>query len=384
MSRRGWLVILAVVATGCSRLFPGVGQPGQPERTVPPLEATAAVSATAIPTVAAPTTMATGDIAHLLANRPAAGAPVEIEAYTGYSGDPSAFPFGTDWSGYGRCPMAPGHLLADQPFVSFYTYGHTTGTSNALPPDAPWLAAVAPASDAYPPPTLSLPFHARLRGHLGDAAYAQCEPADRIFVVDEVLADLGDMPPHVASADEVYGAAPTWPRYTHPEQGYSVPVPPGWSASVLPDGSLALADPRWPGTPVVVRRSDGEYWQRDYLPDEGAALALPADCRGTGGSGGRFAQPDQHSADATAPAPLAGVLVSSDGTNRACLRIALNHRGRHFLVAVDYPLGFGLPQPLLWDYTAIADNLAVADPATKTPPPLVTGTPLEQAYPGDA
>ena len=72
------------------------------------------------------------------------------------------------------------------------------------PAEAAWLVAAVPeqaqpgSHTSYP----SLPYHARLRGYLGEAAFGDCVAAERIFVVEQVVQVYEQNPPAAAAPGE--------------------------------------------------------------------------------------------------------------------------------------------------------------------------------------
>jgi hypothetical protein len=303
----------------------------------------------------------TGDVARVLANRPAPGEVVEVRGYTGY--DLTGFS-GPDSTMLGfNCPGSAGNYFADQPFPIGFSHGHLSGHENQLPTDEPWLLVVSRSyahPQAYPGPAVKLPFRGVLRGQLDDPVFKSCEHADRIFVVSEVVEDEGVQPPtrwgdltRPAPDDEIYEAAATWPRYAHQTLGVSIPLPPRWRVSDLPGGGVALSDPNHADIPIVIEVLPGE---RQLVDDKD--LAYGGGCgRWGGGANGYHQRPI-----ATPPGldPLEGIQADSAGDNQHCLRVFLNDHGRTIRLSLDVPLGFDLPLTLPCVYTAIADNLTVS------------------------
>ena len=101
---------------------------------------------------------------------------------------------------------------------------------NPLPDDASWL--IATTSDMLHPgvrQSPQLPYHARLRGHLGEAVLAHCQHADRIFVVEQVVQVYeerpAESPTYPRNLPDDYA---TWIHYHDAGAGFSLSYPPDW------------------------------------------------------------------------------------------------------------------------------------------------------------
>ena len=236
-------------------------------------------------------------------------------------------------------------------------------TNNTLPDDAPWL--VATQEEATKPGVRrapQLPYHARLRGHLGDSAFAHCPHADRIFLVEEVVKVYEKEPSAPAAYQlelpEVYA---NWPRHHDADLGYSLPYPHDWRVESLaePDvlSAIALRAPQWPDNPVVVRVHDGEtrldpadpasrpplLEGMGYSPIQQGLTSLGEKVRDsqrlTGYQVDREADPGQREA---------AILFSA--------------QGRTYELALCYPIGLNASQPLLTTYAAIVEGFRLDTP----------------------
>ncbi len=263
-------------------------------------------------------------------------------------------------------------LLADRPFRPFLQILNGM-VSNALPDDAPWLIATTP-EQLRPGKmvTPELPYHARLRGHFGEPAFARCDRTSRIFVVEGVVRVYEQQPPDrpaqigiLTPPAQVAG----WPRHHDPKLGYGLPYPPDWTVEPLdaPDllSAVALRAPGWPGYPVVVRVHDGETHYDQYNP----ALTPPL-LRGLG-----FGVLDQAGLlppGSNARQTLAGYSVErgDDPAHRTVAALFSAH-GRTYELVLRYPLGFDAPQPLLTGYTAIVAGFRLDAPPAPTPSPAI-------------
>jgi hypothetical protein len=308
-------------------------------------------------------------VADLLADPPAPGETVEVDAY--FSGG-AAYPMTgppplldqvtcpTNWTWQ--------TALTDRPFPGALQYLSTT-MGNLPPADAPWLAAVTP--EGMQPGQMilpDLPYHARFRGHLGDPAFAHCPDADRIFVVEEVVAIYQQEPPGPAYPLQPPADYAAWLRYHDAEMGYSLPYPPDWSVEPLdePDvvSAVALRAPQWPDYPVVVRVHAGETTYDQYDP-----ASIPQLLRGFD-SWGVFEQGWAFNGQAETQG-LAGFQADRQaGPGERLVTVLFSAGGYTYELSVTFSTGFDAPQPLLTAYTAIVEgfHLDTAPGPTPTPP----------------
>lgn len=217
------------------------------------------------------------DIVDLLSDPPPPNEGVEIDAY--FSGANPYIAPGGPWRYYEdriNCPYYLNNLLTDAPFEAGLTVLHR-GMSNKPADEAPWLlAATQETAQPNAHPEADLPYHARLRGRLGDPVFAGCENRDRIFLVEEVVIvyeqnvpdpplNMWELPPDFAQ----------WPRYENESLGFSFSYPPDWQIEPVDDpalsGSLLVRYPERPNFPVMVRI----YPQEPILDDMGRALEPP-------------------------------------------------------------------------------------------------------------
>jgi hypothetical protein len=350
------VVVLVVLAIGFSALFRDKGPLG----------------------VARPTDTATAlpgpGVADLLGNPPAPGETVEVDAY---------------FSGVGTIPMAGGPppmqdqvvcptyfvwnaALTDQPFPAVLQV--LNGIASNLPPDdAPWLVATTP--EAIQPGQMILPqfpYHARFRGHLGDPAFVDCPNADRIFVVEEVVAVYAEEPLAPAAypwkPPEGYGA---WPRYHDAGLGYGLPYPPEWTVEPVDEPGVVavvtLSAPQWPGYPVQVRVHAGEIRYDQYDP-----TSIPPLLQGD--SWGVFEQGWAFNGEITGQ-HLAGFEVQRQaGPGERSVAVLFSANGYTYELELTYPTGFDAPQPLLTAYTAIVEGFRLDRAPDPTPTPPIKQT----------
>ncbi len=345
------LILLAVLLSACIPI-PLAG----PESATPPLP-------TISPTLASILSNGHG-IADLLRDPPPPGTSVEVDAYFSGSGVPPR-PGVPPVPGQMVCPAFYASALTDRPFPA--ELGLLNGIhSNTLPDDAPWL--IATTSEAIRPDARSIPqfpYHARLRGHLGDPAVAQCQHADRIFVVEGMVKVYAEKPPEPLTyglkLPEDYA---TWPRYHDAAFGLSLPHPADWRIERLDDVTWTLRAPQWPNYPVVVRIHIGEtrYDQYDLA-------SIPPLMQGSTGFG-VFEQ--DYVFDEADSQHLAGYQVDREaGPSERSVSVLFNGGGRTYELALTYPLGFDAPQPLLTAYSAIVAGFRLDVPPGPTPTPPV-------------
>jgi hypothetical protein len=315
-------------------------------------------------------------VADLLRQPRAQGEAIEVDAY--FSGAQPVAMFGfprppDDDQVY--CPtfFAWQVVLTDQPFSpAVYLLSSTWG--NVLPDDAPWLAATTP--EAMQPGQIvlpQLPYHARFRGHLGDPALAHCPNADRIFVVEEVVAVYAEQPPATAGgALQVPKDYANWPRYHDTALGYSLPYPPDWTVE-LPGPDLVVAvdlrAPQWPDYPVMVRVHAGEMLYDQYDPASIPPL-LQGQAFGVFEQGWAFDGriEGQH---------LAGFQVdrpATAGEGEGSVSVLFSANGYTYELALRFAMGFDAPQQLLAIYSAMVEGFRLDRIPGPTPTPPVKQT----------
>jgi len=307
-------------------------------------------------------------IADLLRQPPPPGASVEVDAYFSAAEAPTLPGGGPPPPDQIRCPFDP--LLTDQPYpVYLFILNETRG--NPLPDDAPWLIATTP--EATQPGNLSvpaLPYHARLRGHFGEAAFAHCDHAARIFVVESTVQVYEQHPPTPpAFGPQLPADYPTWPRYRDAAMGYSLPYPPDWSVESLnePDvlSAVALRAPQWPDSPMLVRVHDGETQYDQYNPASTPPLLQRQ-------GWGVFAQDGIFHPTNPENQHLTGFLVerqSERGTAEEAVIISAH--GRTYELALRFRTGFDVAQPLLDAYSAMVVAFRLDQPPGPTPTPPI-------------
>jgi len=359
------LAVTALVVVGLGLLL---GGRGKSDHARSPLQGVASPTAGEV-------TSPLRRVADLLAEPPAAGEKVEVDAY--FSGaTPTYLPGPPRVLGdQVYCPTYSTWMtaLTDRPFPPLLRVLNST-SSNLLPADGAWLAATTiegtqPGQTAVP----DLPYRARFRGHLGDPAFAACPDAGRIFVVEEVTEVYEQespgggegMSPLQAPDDYV-----EWPRYDDAALGFSLSYPPDWTVfPMLDEGSVAavaVRSPQWPDCPVAVRVYEGETWYDQYEPASIPPL-LQGDAFGLFTQGWVWGE-------SAGTQGLAGYTVErscrQDGADCRMVRALFSGNGYTYELSLTYPLGFEAPQALLTAYTAMVEGLRL-DPLpgpTPTPP----------------
>jgi hypothetical protein len=310
-------------------------------------------------------------VTDLVRDPPPPAETVEVDAYCSGAGAPP-FPGGPRPSpDQVFCPtyLPWNSALTDRPFAAALLLLNGI-QSNVLPDDAPWLVATTPATTRPGMRVVpQLPYHARLRGHLGDPAFTHCPHAGRIFVIEEVVTVYQDQSPDPSAYQlklpEDYAA---WPRYHDAGLSYSLPYPRGWRVELLAEpgvlSAIALRTPQRPDHPVVVRVHAGETLYDDYDP-----ASTPPLLEGVGF--GVFEQGwifDEGSVDSQ---HLAGYRVDHEaGSGERAVSVLFSAHGHTYELALGYPIGFDAPQPLLTTYSAIVEGfrLDMAPGPTPTPP----------------
>ena len=306
------------------------------------------------------------DVAGLLRNPPSSGETIEIDAY--FSGAttipmPGHFPPPPDQI---ACPNFYDAALTDQPFLADLAVLNSVG-GNPLPDEAPWLIAVTP--DMLKPGVWQLPqlpYHARLRGHLGEALLAQCRHADRIFVVEQVVQVYEEKPaesfPYPRQLPDDYT---TWTRYHDANTGFSLFYPPDWQIEQVDDVSWNLRAPQWPDWPVTVRVHVGETHLDQYDPAAMPPLLQGNIGFGVYGQGGGISEAidTQH---------LDGYEINHDETlAERSVSVLFSGGGRTYELALRYPLGFDAPQSLMTAYSIIVERFRLdVRPAPSPTPPI--------------
>lgn len=312
------------------------------------------------------------DIADLLNDPPAPDESVEIDAY--FSGANPFIMIGdlrTYYEDRINCPDYINNLLTDTPFLAGMAVLHR-GMSNQPADGDPWfLAATQETAQPGAYPEAELPYHARLRGHLGDVAFADCENHDRIFLVEEVVAVYAqDAPGPAISMMERPSDFPEWPRYIDEALGFSFSYPPDWSIELVSDPALAdsllVRYPERPDFPVMIRVHSGEA-----VLDRFGEVLEPPTLAGTSmqpfvqGWGVGLDMPDNQQ--------LPGFIGEEYlGRDKEFLAVYFLGDGHTYEVALTYPKGFNASQILMQDYSIIVESFRL----DFLPDPTPTALPL--------
>ncbi|NLG52247.1 MAG: zf-HC2 domain-containing protein, partial [Chloroflexi bacterium] len=302
-------------------------------------------------------------VADILANPPAAGERIELDAY--FSGAGSLMLRGGPRPPEDEvlCPINWSAALTDRPLTAVLAVLNGR-RSNVLPEGETWLVAVTP--EQMQPGVRSqpqLPYHARLKGYLGEPAYGDCADAARIFVVEEVVEVYQENPPEASDA-QILESYATWPRYHDAALGYSLPYPPEWEIEQLGDNAISIYPPEWPGYAVVERVHEGETHYDQYDP-----AAAPPLLQGVGwttfqqGLAFDGAVDSQH---------LAGYAVERNAQpGEQNISVLLNGQGRTYELSLRYPLGFATQQSLLIACSLMVEGFRLDQLPEPSPTPPV-------------
>ncbi len=302
-------------------------------------------------------------VADLLRNPPPAGTTVEVDAYFTNAGSfHSGPPPPRDRV---VCPLRIDALLTDRPFTAMLHVLNST-LGNTPPENSAWLIAVTPENKTPGRRIVpQLPYHARLRGQLGDPAFAGCDSAARIFMVESVVKVYEQDPPVQPGwgmkLPEDYAS---WPRYHDARFGYSLPYPHDWQVERLDDVTLKLSGGEWTKYPVTVAVHPGETH-----PDPYDWSAVPPLLRGN--SWGVFRQGWTFGENGPQTQNLDGYeVMPSAQSGQGATAVLLSGSGHTYELALRYPTGFDASQPLLTIYTAIVEGfrLDVSPGPSPTPP----------------
>ncbi len=286
-------------------------------------------------------------VADLLASPPPLGKTLYVDAYVSQVDSAAAASSGIAAMGQASGASGQYTILADRPF---YAKLSLLGGAlpNALPADAPWLIVAAPANA----PTLArLPYHGRFRGHLESGATAQGLAA-RVFVIEQVVRT------YEAQAPAISQDIATWQRYQDTKSGYSVPIPPGWSAEMKGE-DLEIQSSLYPEMPITVRVHAGETHDDPY--DVAAAPPLLQGQNWTS-----FAQ-----SMASGQGGLAGYRIDHAESNERSTAVLFSAHGHTYELSIRFPLGFAAPQAALTAYSAVVAGFTFDTPPEPSPTPPV-------------
>ena len=310
-------------------------------------------------------------VADLLRHPPAPGATVEIDAYfSGVMLKPHSIPPLSKKQIV--CPFIWEVTLSDQPFPGQLSILNGI-RNNALPENAPWLIATTPKATqpSWRINQAHLPYHARLRGHLGAPAFAKCPHADRIFIVEQVVHVYEEQPPEPSFFQMKRPQDfDRWPRYHNTLLGYSVAYPPGWKVEPASESNgntaLIVRSPQLPNYPVVLRVHPYATTYKEYVAHTAPLLrgetsaGVFAQGWVMGGKGSQHLAGFSIEPDAGIGQRQQSVLFSTgDGAKR-----------RTYELMLRYPIGFEASQPLLTNYSAIVLGFQLDKPKNNLKPNL--------------
>ncbi len=224
-----------------------------------------------------------------------------------------------------------------------------------------------------------------MRGHLGDAVFADCENRGRIFLVDKMVAVYaqGAPGPSISMVDPPSDLA-EWPRYADETLGFSFSYPPDWQIEPVSDpawaGGLLARYPERPNFPVMIRVHQGE----PVLDRFGETLEPPT-------LAGMFMHPFEQGWSMVdmnmlqiqhLPGFTGETEPKPDSRFMAAYFLG---DGRTYEIALTYPMGFAASQTLMLDYSVIVESFRLdflPDPTpTAAATPGNTPTPLPPGMP---
>jgi hypothetical protein len=308
------------------------------------------------------------DIARLLQNPPAPGTSVEIDAYVWHGWSDREGSSSIDHDAHG-CPILSGAttLLTDQPtpwLISILNEWFANATPDYPPDSATWL--VMNGDDR-------IPYHARLRGHLGDPSTAPCSFAKHIFTLEGIVTTYEQHPPDLREI-KVPDTYPNWLRYHDPDLGYSFRYPADWKVETLPAAglvaALAVRSPQHPDDPILVRVHAGETYYDQYNS------ANPPPLLKSEGFFGLFEQANIHVKSTVDHQHLTGYYTRytlPDGHSQQTT-VFLNAGGRTYELILRYPMGLEASRDLTDTYTLFVLGFQFDVPPGPTPMP-----PIKQA-----
>lgn len=305
----------------------------------------------ALPAAPRATPVIRHDIARLLENLPVPGVTVELDAYYGGASGLILNP-----SEPSTCMTVHGRWLTDQPVPGYLrVLNHSAINENpvGIPHIAVGLGGQAP----------SIPYHARLRGHLLDLEQHGCLRSRPIIMIDAVLETYQELPDEYATFGVLDPPADFagWPRYHDPFLGYRLPYPPEAQIETVDiEGALAalrVTLPDWPEHPIWLEMMNGETHADPYASEFDRQFAP-------------FLQGDIYT-------PLAGaqnLAGSYIGDHTSTAEVFFGAHGRSYALVLSYPTGIDASQRLLTVY-----NLMVAGFQLDVAPGPTPVSPIKQA-----
>jgi hypothetical protein len=349
-------------------------------------------SDTTTPGVSAPIQQAGSHmIADLLSTPSAPGQSVEIDAYhwvgwmrgnVGYAldaqGCPALFdvtyltdrpvPEAIDFPFFSRTNLSPSYPAKEDVWLIPMPSVITPVPATPVPDVA--TGAITPTT--LPPHvvgSLNIPYRARLRGHLGDPAFAKCAHSDRIFVVEGITTAYEDVPQN-SPIDEPEGYR-SWPQYHDSAFGYSFAYAPNWRVKALKEADTRSAvmvhTTAASDFPISIRIHSGET-----QIDRTDVSSLPPlyrrrssdDVFGNFNQGGIFVGGKSNGQN------LAGLWVDRpDGSNTRTMTVLISAHGYTYEIVMVYPIGLRANRSLLDAYALVLDRFLLDIPQEPSPTP---------------
>ena len=360
ISLRLLLVVTLVLLVGCGSISE-ISTPTNIATSQPSQQATVS-----------PTPVGSNEIANLVAHPPPDGTIVELDAYyiRKWNPLPDSQSLITDTSPLViQCPWRDAALT--DTLVYGYLHDLSETFSNPLLPTEAYLVAVdaAQIQPSRVRMTPNLPYHTRLRGRFGHPAFAQCEEAKRIFVVESVVQVYEQDVP-----ESVFELQPpddylSWTQHHNTEYAFSIPHPPNWNTTSLNEPNIlfgmAFTAPDPEAIPVELR-----IYDKENLVDPADPSAFPiADFPATQQGIGTFQQGNSFKNN-FATQQLWGYALSRQNESERVNSVMLGQNGKSYEIRARYPLGAQARQKFLTTFIAMAQGFRFdqAQSPTATPP----------------
>ena len=231
------------------------------------------------------------------------------------------------------CPFADVSGLSDLPQPMAHRLLNGWGANSDVELGDAWLlGATSPEGESRLGSYWGLPSRARIRGHLGDPDYVACPEFERIFVVDEMLADIYTPTP----------MPERWKRAQHSRIPIAVSYPEDWRV-VQHFAGFSLVSDSWPDHPIKIRQS----------------IAKPV----TGFRGSPYRQ-SPASESGSGRGSLEGwraraTITPPPGT--AYAHVGFEVADFHYDISMNYPIGNAYSQTLNDVFGEVVDRFAVLD-----------------------
>jgi hypothetical protein len=292
------------------------------------------------------------DIANLLNGNTLPGTSVEIDAY--YNGSwqlllgPAADKVAISKN---HCPIR--HPALTDTLMYGYLYDLGLPLPNAPLATDEYLIAVdlTQARQSDVPGIPDFPFHARLRGHLGDPAFADCAEAERIFVVEQIVRVYTQNVPLSLLVVDPPKEFSSWTRHRDTQYGFTIPVAPDWTTTTLDEPNLLtgvkFVPPAQLDSTVTVRVYPQDKMLDPYDLESAPFTRIPM--RRLLEQGKRFGSQLQTQ-------KLSGeVAVNQTDTERVNI-VVFKQNGKMYVLELRYRLGRAADQNVLTKFVAMVEG----------------------------